>query len=81
LGVAGLGEYGSTDPDKKGSDKDKESKDLAEIADRYHEITREVSALEHQLELLGKEKERAFGAKKIQAMDEEIEAMEELAQK
>lgn len=74
-----LADYGSTDPD--GSDKDKENKDLMEIAERYHEITQEVEALQHSLELLQKAKDRAFGREKLKLMDEEIAALEELSKK
>ena len=84
-----LDEYGSTDPDdvdETGDKKDKDKKDkdvqeLLELTERYHEITREVAALEHQLELVGKAKERAFGSAKLAAMDKEIEALEKLKKK
>lgn len=88
-----LSDYGSTDPDEvdgtkdkdKSKDKSKDNKktveELIEISERYHEITREVAALEHQLELVGKAKDRAFGASKLQAMDDEIAAMKKLAEK
>ena len=80
-----VSEFGSTDPDDvdetdKDKDKDKESKDLLELTERYHELTREVAALEHQLELVSKQKDRAFGAKKIQAIEKEIKAMEDLVE-
>ena len=84
-----LSDYGSTDPDEvdgtKDKDKSKDNKktveELLEISERYHEITREVAALEHQLELVGKAKERAFGSAKLAAMDKEIEALEKLKKK
>lgn len=88
-----LSDYGSTDPDEvdgtkdkdKSKDKSKDNKktveELIEISERYHEITREVAALEHQLELVSKAKDRAFGASKLQAMDDEIAAMKKLAEK
>lgn len=79
-----LDEYGSTDPDdvdETGDKKDKDVQELLELTERYHEITREVAALEHQLELVGKAKERAFGSAKLAAMDKEIEALEKLKKK
>jgi hypothetical protein len=81
-----VSEYGSTDPDDvdetdSDSGSDKDGKDLEEIAERYHEITREVETLEHHLELLGKEKERAFGEDKLKAMDDEIEAYAKMIEK
>jgi hypothetical protein len=54
--------------------------ELLEISERYHEITREVAALEHQLELVGKAKDRAFGKNKVAAIKDEIKAQKELIQ-
>jgi hypothetical protein len=45
-----VSEFGSTDPDdvdETDKGKDKEKKDLLELTERYHELTREVAALEH----------------------------------
>jgi hypothetical protein len=56
-----LDSYLDDDKDKK----DKDNKDLLKLADRYHEITRELEAMEHQLELVGKAKDRAFGEAKL----------------
>mgnify|MGYP006974358447 CR=1 FL=1 len=84
-----MGEYGSTDPDdvdetnkdkdnKTEEEKDKEIKEMLEDAERYHEITREIEAMERALDRLGKQKERAFGADKLALMDKELETMEAL---
>ena len=84
-----LADYGSTDPeDVSGggsgggsSDNKKTIEELTEIAERYHEITKEVETLEHQLDLLGKQKERAYGKNKLKLMDEENEKLKQLAEK
>ena len=81
-----LDNYGSTDPDdvdgtkdKKGSEKD--PKDLKEIADRYHEITKEIETQEHLLDKISKAKDRAYGRNKIQLIDQEIESLKKLTEK
>ena len=85
LGTAGLDDYGSTDPtendSKTGDDKKKNTEKLIEEAERYHEITKEVETLEHELELLGMQKDKAFGKNKLALMDQEIAKYEELADK
>ena len=84
-----LSDYGSTDPDEvdgtkdkdKGGNDKKDVEDLIEVAERYHEITKEVETLEHQLDILGKQKDRLFGKNKLAKMDEEIAKYKELAEK
>ena len=85
-----LDDYGSTDPDdvdgtndkdKTEEEKQKEIEEMIEDAERYHEITREIEAMERALERLGKQKERAFGADKVALMDKELAAMEDLYKK
>lgn len=84
----GLDDYGSTDPkdlDDDGSDSSSSNKkkveELEEILERYHEINREVGLLERELDRLGKATDKAWGPKKLAAMDEEIKTMEKLAGK
>ena len=71
-----LADYGSTDPsgDDSGSD-DKDEEELEEVAERYHEITREVEALERATERLGEQADRAYGAKKLQLMKDQSDAL------
>ena len=84
-----LDNYGSTDPDdvdgtkdkKKGSGSEKDAKELKEIAERYHEITKEIETQEHLLNKLEKARERAYGADKLKLMDQEIETLETLVEK
>ena len=79
-----LSDFGSTDPDdvdgsSGGNDKDIE--DLIEIAERYHEITREIEMQERKLDSLGKKKERAFGKDKLKLMQEEQKELQKLYDK
>jgi hypothetical protein len=62
-----IADYGSTNPDDVSS-----AEKLLEIAERYHEITREITAQEHALDKLSKEKDKAFGSDKLKFIDEEI---------
>lgn len=48
-------------------------------ADRYHEITNEIEKQERALKRLQKEKNKLFGANKLQAIDNEITAIKGLA--
>ena len=75
-----LAEYGD-DGSGKDKDKSKDLADLKEMAERYHEITREIQMLEYELDRLDKLKDRAFGKAKVAIMDQEIEALEQMAKK
>ena len=79
-----VSEFGSEDPndvDETEDEKDRDTQDLIEIAERYHEINEEIEALEHNLSLVAKQKDRAFGTNRLKAMQQEIDAMEELTAK
>ena len=75
-----LADYGSTDP-SGGGGKDKEAKDLLEIAERYHEITKEIETQERKLDALNKQKDRAFGKNKIKLMQDEQKELDKLYKK
>lgn len=86
MGKGGLDNLGNKDPDDQGggdngSDKKKEAKDLKEIAERYHEITREIEMQERKLDELSKKKDRAFGKDKLKIMKEEQAALQNLYNK
>lgn len=71
-----LSDYGNEDPtsgDSGGSDKTTE--DLAEVAERYHEITREIEALERATERLGDQADRSYGKDKLKLMKEQQDAL------
>ncbi len=82
-----LSDFGSTDPDDvdgtgDGSgDNKKEIEELIEIAERYHEITREIEMQERKLDSLGKKKEKAFGKDKLKLMQEEQKELQKLYEK
>jgi TP901 family phage tail tape measure protein len=83
-----LEDFGSTDPDdvdgtndSSGSDNKKEIEDLIEIAERYHEITREIEMQERKLDSLSKKKDRAFGGDKLKYMKQEQQELEKLYEK
>jgi hypothetical protein len=46
--------------------------------ERYHSITKQLELLEHELEIISKAKERAFGVEKLKAMDKEIAKLKQL---
>ena len=67
-----LADYGNTDVDDgSGSSGDKDEKDLEEIAERYHEITREVEALERATNRLGEQADRSYGEKRLDLMKDQ----------
>lgn len=82
-----LSDFGSTDPDDVdgtgdgGGDNKKEVEELIEIAERYHEITREIEMQERKLDSLGKKKEKAFGKDKLKLMQEEQKELQKLYDK
>lgn len=81
-----LSDFGSTDPDdvdgtNDSKDNKKEIEDLIEIAERYHEITREIEMQERKLDSLSKKKDRAFGGDKLKYMKEEQRELEKLYEK
>lgn len=83
-----LDNYGSTDPDdvdgtkdKKKSGSEKDAKDLKEIAERYHEITKEIETQEHLLNKISKAKDRAYGKDKIKLIEDEIDTLKKLKEK
>jgi hypothetical protein len=51
---------------------------MVDNAERYHEITKEIEAMEKALDRLAEKKERAFGAEKLALMEEEIALSEDL---
>ena len=59
-----------------GSDKDAEDL-LEDVAERYHEINREIEYYNHLLDENSKKKERAFGKDKLKLMKEEQKLLEE----
>ena len=82
-----LSDYGSTDPDDvdgtkdSNKDKEKEEETLTEILERYHEINKEVETYERLLERISKQKDRAFGGKRLALIEDEIDATEKLYEK
>jgi DNA-binding FrmR family transcriptional regulator len=76
-----LADYGSTDPNKDGSDNKKSVEEMIELAERYHEIKKQIEAINHELDILSKKKDRAFGKAKVKLMDQEIEKLGELKEK
>lgn len=82
-----LDNYGSTDPNNvdgtkgKNDGSKKDAKDLKKIAERYHEITKEIETQEHLLDKISKAKDRAYGKDKIKLIDQEIDSLEELKEK
>ena len=60
-------------PVKKDSSQYKKS---TKEAERYHEVKNELEAIGHELEMISKEKDRAFGQDKIDAINKETKALE-----
>ena len=70
---------GKKDKSKSGSKKEKKDKKSAEKeTERYHEITVLIEDYTRELDKAGKAKERAFGPKKLKAMQAEIAAQAQL---
>ena len=70
---------GKKDKSKSGSKKEKKDKKLAEKeTERYHEITALIEDYTRELDKAGKAKDRAFGPKKLKAMQAEIAAQAQL---
>ena len=66
---------GKKDKSKSGSKKEKKDKKSAEKETaRYHEITALIEDYTRELDKAGKAKDRAFGPKKLKAMQAEIAA-------
>lgn len=65
-------------PTGSGSDSKKELKQLDDELERYHEIRKEIEAINSALDSISEEKDRAFGPSKIRAMDKEIAKYKEL---
>jgi hypothetical protein len=81
-----LSDYGSTDPDEVDGTNDEKNnkKDIEEMidnAERYHEITKEIEAMERAFDRLSEKKDRAFGRDKLAYMEEEIALSEDLLEK
>ena len=78
-------DYGSTDPDEVDVTKDEEyrytEEYLDEEIDRYHTLNEEIETLEHNLSMLGKQKEKAFGKNKLALMKQESKELKEMADK
>lgn len=80
-GVSPSSTAGSGGGDKKDPKKiDKKVNEDPEV-DRYHVITEQLERLNAELDKISKAKDRAFGAKKLKLMDEEIAKQEELIKK
>lgn len=70
---------GKKDKSKSGSKKEKKDKKSAEKETaRYHEITALIEDYTRELDKAGKAKDRAFGPKKLKAMQAEIAAQAQL---
>lgn len=52
--------------------------ELKKVAERYHEITREIQRQEYELDQLSKAKDRAFGKDRLAIIDQEIEGYKNL---
>ena len=61
-------------------DDDKKTKEDPEV-DRYHVITEQLERLNAELDEISKAKDRAFGAKRLKLMDEEIAKTNEIIKK
>lgn len=59
------------------SDKEKEIEELEEVAERYHEINREIEYYNSLLDENSKKKDRAFGKDKLKYMKEEQRLLDE----
>ena len=76
-----FGSIDSANTDLKGSGGGGDSKsleELAEYAERYHELNEEVKMHERLLDDISKEKSRAFGKDKVKLIEDEIKATEKL---
>lgn len=70
---------GKKDKSKSGSKKEKKDKKSVEKeTERYHEITALIEDYTRELDKAGKAKDRAFGPKKLKAMQAEIAAQAQL---
>lgn len=68
---------GKTPKAKKHVKKDpSQEKNKSKEAERYHEVKNELEAINHELEMISKEKDRAFGQAKIDAINKETKALE-----
>lgn len=56
----------------------KDSKSMKNESERYHVIKEVIEDLENELDKLGDAKDRAFGSKKLKAIDDETAALENL---
>ena len=67
------------DKDGSGSDSDSEKdvEELEEVAERYHEINREIEYYNSLLDEVSKKKDRAFGKEKLKYMQEEQKLLQE----
>ena len=63
-------------PKSSGSSKD--SKSMKKESERYHVIKEVIEDINHELDKLGEAKDRAFGSKKLKAIDDETAALENL---
>lgn len=74
VNTAGKGDSGG---DNEGTKYDAEDeKTLEDIEDRYHEITREIENQNDLLDDIGNNIDRAYGAKKLQAYQKELQELE-----
>ncbi len=77
----GISHSKTTNGKKSGSSSSKEKKDKKSAekeAERYHEITALIEDYTRELDKAGKAKDRAFGPKKLKAMQAEIAAQAQL---
>lgn len=77
----GISHSKTTNGKKSGSSSSKEKKDKKSVekeTERYHEITALIEDYTRELDKAGKAKDRAFGPKKLKAMQAEIAAQAQL---
>ena len=76
-------DFGETDIDKvKDEDKNKNTaEELKEIAERYHEIEREIAALERTSKRYNKQAARAWGPEKLKYMKWQLATLKETEKK
>lgn len=75
-----LSEYGSTDPDKTSKNNKEIAKQLQDILERYHEITREIEYQERALNKLEQQIERTYGLERLELYAQKISKLSRIAE-
>ena len=75
-----LSEYGSTDPDKTSKNNKEIAKQLEDILERYHKITREIEYQERALNKLEQQIERTYGLERLELYAQKISKLSRIAE-